>query len=145
MAEGGSTRKRKARQEEPQKKPALSCCLKSCSGTIGRDDEKVEVVFSGRAARHLIDTSSDGEGVFHRGCWEEVLRNSRARNPRRVTMKMSAKDKSLISEAAKTAEYHDKADAVKEKGEKIAALIKASKHCVVFTGAGVSTSAGIGR
>jgi len=42
-----------------------------------------------------------------------------------------------------TKEYFDKEDVLSEKIEKLANMIKASKHFIAFTGAGISTSAGI--
>jgi hypothetical protein len=40
-------------------------------------------------------------------------------------------------------ERFEPADSVQEKAEKLADLIKRSQHFIAFTGAGVSTSAGI--
>jgi len=42
-----------------------------------------------------------------------------------------------------TKEYFDKADVLTSKINKLADMIKASKHFIVFTGAGISTAAGI--
>lgn len=49
-----------------------------------------------------------------------------------------------MKEAAKTAEYHDSSEQVEGESTRIARLLQAAKHCVAFTGAGISTSAGIG-
>ena len=49
-----------------------------------------------------------------------------------------------MKEVAKTAEFHDSFEQVKRESARIAQLLLAAKHCVVFTGAGISTSAGIG-
>ena len=61
-----------------------------------------------------------------------------------MTMRISPEERAMIKEAAKTVEYHDSRKSVREKAKKIASLIKSSKHCVAFTGAGISTAAGIG-
>lgn len=40
-------------------------------------------------------------------------------------------------------EYHDTDEFIYENIKKLAHLIKSSRHCVIYTGAGISTSAGI--
>jgi hypothetical protein len=37
-------------------------------------------------------------------------------------------------------EYFDSSDIVSSRLDELARLIKASKHCVIYTGAGISTS-----
>ena len=48
----------------------------------------------------------------------------------------------MVKEAMKTAEHHDSYDTVTAEAERIAGMIWNSSHCVAFTGAGISTSAG---
>jgi len=66
------------------------------------------------------------------------------RNKKRAPFVLSEAEKSLVKEALKTAEFHDSLDTVNSEASRIADLIKNAKHCVAFTGAGISTSAGIG-
>ncbi len=42
----------------------------------------------------------------------------------------------------KTCEYHDSHDTVVQEGRRVADMIRNAKHCVAFTGAGISTAAG---
>ena len=55
-----------------------------------------------------------------------------------------AGEKRLVKEALKSAEYHDSLDTVINEALRIADLIGNAKHYLAFTGAGISTSAGIG-
>ena len=57
---------------------------------------------------------------------------------------MTQTEKSLLIEAAKTQERHDSDDVMKSEAKRIADMIRSSQHCVCFTGAGLSTAAGIG-
>ena len=61
-----------------------------------------------------------------------------------VYPKMTAVEKTMIKEAAKTHERHDSSDVFEKEGKRIAAMIRKASHCVCFTGAGISTSAGSG-
>ena len=128
-----------------KKEPLPFCSLNSCSSPpLGESDDRVEVVSTPYKSR-LISWGERGDGVFHKNCWEEILRNSRLRNPKRATMKMEAGEKAKIKETAKTAEYFDSFHAVQSKAREIVQLIQSSKHCIAFTGAGISTAAGIGK
>ena len=48
----------------------------------------------------------------------------------------------MVKEAMKTAEHHDSYDTITAEAERIADMIWSASHCVAFTGAGISTSAG---
>lgn len=85
-----------------------------------------------------------GDAVFHRNCWDIVVKTCRMRSKKRAPFVLSTLEKSLVKEALKTAEFHDSLDTVAKEALRIADLIKNANHCVVFTGAGISTSAGIG-
>lgn len=120
------------------------CCLKSCSTTI--EEDRVEIVGSAAGSdEYILDWDSKGGAVLHIDCWNEVLRNARIRRSKGATIKISSVEKSLIKEAAKTAEFHDSQITIQNKAKKIADLIVNAKYGIVFTGAGISTSAGIGK
>ena len=53
-------------------------------------------------------------------------------------------EKEMVKVAAKTVESHDSSTRILAEAEHIAAMITQAKYLVVFTGAGISTSAGIG-
>ena len=127
------------------------CCLKSCSADLCEEDRaEVKTCLPSRAARsalpsdYVVDWSSSGEARFHSRCWVELLRNARVRNQKRATIRMLDEEKRLVKEAAKTAEFHDSSATLTENAKRIASLIRSASFCVAFTGAGISTSAGIG-
>ena len=141
--------KKRSKSSDGSRKKAVDpgasfCSLLSCSRPpFGEDDDKAEVVCLPYESR-IINWGEKGDGVFHKDCWQEILRNARLRNPKKATMKLELSEKAKIKEAAKTVEYFDSVTSLKHKASMIVHLIMSSKHCVAFTGAGISTSAGIG-
>lgn len=61
-----------------------------------------------------------------------------------MVIRLTPTEKCLLKEASKTVECYDSMVTIKREAGKIAALLQNSKYCVVFSGAGISTSAGIG-
>ncbi len=130
----------------------LQCSLKTCSKSINPRTEKYVEIQAGLSESALsalhrkctVTWSKKGEAAFHIDCWTELSKSSRARNPKRATIKMLVEEKALIKEASKTAEFHDSFEQVEREADRIATLLKNARHCVAFTGAGISTSAGIG-
>ena len=127
------------------------CCLKSCSTDLGEEDRaEVKTCLPSKTARsalpsgYVVEWNSSGEACFHRRCWVELLRNARVRNQKRATIRMTDEEKRLVKEAAKTVEFHDSSATLIENAKQIASLIRSTRFCVAFTGAGISTSAGIG-
>ncbi|XP_046544663.1 NAD-dependent protein deacetylase Sirt6-like [Haliotis rubra] len=131
----------------------MKCMYTNClSEDISSNDSYVEVktvLPNAGALKKLksklkIKWKGNGEAAFHRPCWNDLLKSSRARKIYPDLPALSAEEKCLIKQASKTAEFFDSRNTVKVKGAKCAKLIKSSKHCIAFTGAGISTSAGIG-
>ena len=127
------------------------CCFSECRfPQILRSDGRVEVRTTtpkggfSQLRKSKVKWKNNGDGVFHRECWETLVKTSRIRNKKRALFVLSDVEKTLVKEALKTAEFHDSIDYVDSEASRIANLIKNAKHCVAFTGAGISTSAGIG-
>lgn len=144
-------RSKRPKLEESEVK--AHCSLKRCAKPIdydGEDHIEVQIRLPEGAitkflAKCVVRWSPSGEALFHNDCWAEVLKNARARSKKNVSLTdITAEEKALIKEASKTVEFHDSYQSIRDKAARIAALIKKSRYCVVFTGAGVSTSAGIG-
>lgn len=154
MAERGAIKKRSSSgSNKGQKKrkyeatDTTKCCLISCCGIVNENEDRVEVKtcnMNTTKKKYVVSWSVRGEAVFHRVCWDNVLRNARVRNPKKATILINSEEKLMIKEAAKTAEYHDSEIKLNESAFKIASLIRKANYCVAFTGAGISTSAGIG-
>lgn len=133
------------------------CALKSCqrSAAIASDEDRVEtkVCLPKKLQEDptlCVSWSPDGNAVFHRACWEHLLSDNDADNeddqPRRKRRRKGGREAeaALIREAVEVAELHDSAVRVAAAAEEVAALLRKAKHCVFFTGAGLSTAAGIG-
>ncbi len=149
MATGSSTgvRKRSASIGGPDKKKPLTNILCSfCQDVIESNNGSVEVKVclpSGYKQLNVL-WSKNGEAIFHSHCWNDLLKNARMRNTKKCTIQLSIQEKSLIKEANKTAEYHDSEATIIDGCSAIVELINNANYCVAFTGAGISTSAGIG-
>ncbi|XP_062612968.1 NAD-dependent protein deacetylase Sirt6-like, partial [Saccostrea cucullata] len=86
-----------------------------------------------------VNWNDEGFATFHAECWF-ALRGMYKDKESTLTKE----EKEMVKEAAKTAEIHDSCAKVKQEAEHIANLIKNAKYCIAFTGAGISTAAGIG-
>lgn len=134
-----------------EKDICVRCCFNECqfpliSSSDGRVEVRTAIPKGGfsKLQKSKVKWKSNGDAVFHRDCWDTLVKTSRVRNKKRAPFVLSEAEKSLVKEALKTAEFHDSLDTVNREASRIADLIKNAKHCVAFTGAGISTSAGIG-
>ncbi|WAQ96748.1 SIR1-like protein, partial [Mya arenaria] len=85
--------------------------------------------------------NDNGEGVFHRDCWAKLSDGAYGRS---ADLELSELEIKLVKEARKTAEYHDSDDYITAEAKRIAQMIRNADYPVFFTGAGISTAAGIG-
>ena len=130
---------------------SVACSLKSCTKSINLyDSARVEVKATLPKiydfSNYLVSWSHNGDAVFHAGCWYDVEKAARART-RRINpaeRKMNKEEKGAVREAAETAEWHDSDLTVLDEAVRIASLLRNSAYAIAFTGAGISTSAGIG-
>ncbi|ELU05314.1 hypothetical protein CAPTEDRAFT_181192 [Capitella teleta] len=141
----------KSEASAPSSAPEMTCCLHSClhdNHSIMPSDERIEVTTTlppkSSAMKFKIAWGPKGGAKFHRTCWDAVVKSSRARAKKSIVVEMSAKEKEMVKVAAKTAETHDSLARIQAEAKRIAAMITKAKHLVAFTGAGISTSAGIG-
>jgi len=82
-----------------------------------------------------INWNLRGRAIFHVKCFENFLKNIATLEPR---------EQQIVEEADETAEYFESPAELDKKIELLIPLIRSSKHLSCFTGAGISTSSGIG-
>ena len=72
----------------------------------------------------------DGEATFHDICWKAVIDSYKTDNP----FTLIPREKEMIKEAWKTAEYFDSADKIAHEAKRIANMLRAAKYAIAFTG-----------
>ena len=129
----------------------MYCSFSDCKfPCITTSDARVEVRTSipkggfSKLQNAKVKWRRNGDAMFHRECWDIVVKTCGMRSKKRAPFVLSAVEKTLVKEARKTAEFHDSQVVLASEASRIAYIIKNAKHCVAFTGAGISTSAGIG-
>ncbi|XP_013397093.1 NAD-dependent protein deacetylase sirtuin-6 [Lingula anatina] len=130
--------------EAPVLLSAVVCQYKQCGqDTAGEDRTEVrtfEPEQTGlKETKALVNWHASGDATFHRRCWVELTEKCK-----RTEDGVSAEEIKMIKEAKKTAEYFDCDERVKSEAKRVSQMIMTSSHCIAFTGAGISTSAGIG-
>jgi mono-ADP-ribosyltransferase sirtuin 6 len=130
---------------------SFNCSFKDCSsGKIDINDGRVEIraTLPKKKSKDFktfkLQWQENGDALLHHSCWEKIIKAYRARSKKSVAFVMSTKEKALVREAIKTAEFHDSDEQLEEEAKRITKMIRKAEHCVVFSGAGISTSAGIG-
>ena len=100
----------------------------------------------------VVAWRADGRAALHRECWAGVSCSlpltSAGTAPAlfyapRLRQQPSAAERAALAEADRTAEHFDAGVVLRDKAAAAAALLLKAARCVAFTGAGVSTSAGI--
>lgn len=118
------------------------CSLRSCMRPLeGKSRVRIKALPCPPAPdpNALVEWDPRGYAEFHRECWEMFDFNSFTGIRPRLRMKCSKKELAVLKAAAGTAEHFDAPCVFSTKAKKAAELIMAAKHCVVFTGAGIST------
>ena len=127
------------------------CSLKTCGKIINSCNHtlvEVKVGISGKG-RDVFSKCAvswqerSGEARFHGECWSRLERDARTRG-RRTADSLGKEEKKLVREASETAEWHDSEEKIEKEASRMASLVRRSSYCIAFTGAGISTAAGIG-
>lgn len=127
-----------------------TCCFKECE-IKDLLDSRIEVKtvipksgFNQKVKKNfVVNWHQNGEADFHIECWEKILSRSKSRSTKR-SVSLTKEEKALIDVASEAPEQFDSNTKILLEARRAADWIKSSKHCVAFTGAGISTSAGIG-
>lgn len=137
-------RRRSHSDDEDRPTPRRKCCLTKCGKYLSLEDARAE--FKAKNSRSRTAFAVEwrlGEGSVHRNCWDEIVKASRSRSKvkRSGNIILTDVEKRMIKEAARSVEFHDSSRQI---AEEVADMIQSAEHCIAFTGAGVSTAAGIG-
>ncbi|KAK3691447.1 hypothetical protein RRG08_036247 [Elysia crispata] len=123
------------------------CCLREClnktSKLLKPGDARVNVrAFEATSkGSKAVNWKEGGVAFFHWPCWAELVR---ATKDTTSAITLSDTERSMILDAKKTAEFHDSDADICLEAEKIAHILQHARYCIGFTGAGISTAAGIG-
>ncbi|XP_052243317.1 NAD-dependent protein deacylase sirtuin-6-like isoform X2 [Dreissena polymorpha] len=131
-------------------KTSLKCCLKDCSDSSALDQHvavktvlSIENGKSSLKSKFMVRWKTNGEAEFHKACWDQIYLLARARTKQGI-ISLTKEEKAMIKIAAESAEMFDSFQHIKHAAGTAASWIRDSNQLVVFTGAGISTSAGIG-
>ena len=125
--------------------PAPRCCRRrACGGEIGEEEARVETAVSlartGAATNALIATAASlvrwdhaTRLAFHERCWREVCGGAAA-----------AAERAPLHAASRVAERFDAFDVLRAKAQAAAMHLNCATAAICFTGAGLSTAAGLG-
>lgn len=126
-----------------------TCCFRSCRNkAIDADHDawlRVRLdIHNGTTAQDrrqwpIEVHDQTGVATLHQTCWDFVC-TEHGRLIKRQTSKLGK----LLRESSETAEFFDGHANVRQKAVQLAQILREAQHAVAFTGAGISTSAGIG-
>ena len=154
---GADVIKKEKDEEENEKEKEEMCALKMCGKRLDVEHRAtVRVRWAGAAlvpaATAVVAWDAAGAAVLHRECWDVAT----AALPRaasgeraaliggpRLRLRVGSAERRALAAADSTAEHFDARVVVRDKARAAAALVAHAHRCVVFTGAGVSTAAGI--
>ena len=81
----------------------------------------------------VIAWKDDGEAMFHDICWKAITDSFTMDNP----FSFEAKEKEMVREAWRTAEYFDSRERVERESQRIVDMLKSAKFAIAFTGKSV--------
>ncbi|XP_062614239.1 NAD-dependent protein deacetylase Sirt6-like [Saccostrea cucullata] len=122
----------------------VKCRLIYCDkGPIGKEDGHADVrayaVPKSKRSGFLVNWNDEGFATFHTECWFALRGLYKDKES-----PLTKDEKEMVKEAAKTVEIHDSCAKFEQEADHIVSLIKNADYCIAFTGAGISTAAGIG-
>ena len=116
----------------------MHCHLRKCiQGSLEQHMARVEVKSFSVPPEERLDMviawKDDGEAMFHDICWKAITDSFTMDNP----FSFEAKEKEMVREAWRTAEYFDSMERVERESQRIVDMLKSAKFAIAFTGKSV--------
>ena len=113
----------------------LRCSLKKCiQGRMTRAMPRVEVktidLPTEDREHMMVCWADDGQAMLHDICWKALVNSFKMDNP----FTLCPREKELVQEARKSAEYFDARDKVVYEAQRVAHMLMEAQYAIAFTG-----------
>ncbi|KAJ4458796.1 putative NAD-dependent protein deacetylase SRT1 [Paratrimastix pyriformis] len=120
-----------------------------CKKGITADDGWISLRLNrSEVTKHILLSSADtlGHVSLHRGCWTKLqpMKTGSAWTTQDATLACTPQEVQVLRQAEQAMEIHDSERDIDAKAVEACSILLRSRNMIAFTGAGISTTAGIG-